>query len=1107
MSPAEFPAGSVAPWGPARSEEPIGSPCPGCGEINSESARFCQQCAEPLGGLPRVEPTSQVVGTVAAVVCGAFGDDDIERAQEVLDLSGGVLQELPESPNVIAAVFGPEPVGGDVPLRAVRAAADIVNAISQETAGADGGGPPPVRVGVGTCEVMEGDAEERTTGRVVGLAVRLERMAAPGEVILSEDVRRLVGNVVSVEPVDPRVELDANGSTGPLRLLGIGPPASGTPALSSVPLIGREQEREELREILDRAVAQRSGRLVGIVGEAGVGKTALVEESLRELEARSQARVLRVRCQPTQELGATWPLAEILEQAAGIDRGDTVEEARRKIEGVFEDAGDATAIEWMAGVIALPGANAVADETPRALSRVFSAIARSEPLVLWVDDADRVDPTFWHLLRRVAAGMQEVPLVVLSASRELPAAVEESGDLDVARLEPLAEKELGLLAEGLLGGGELDEGVQRLVVDTSEGNPFVAEHMLAMLVEEGLVQWEGGLFVPAVDLSAPPTPPGAEAVLRARLDWLSPEEQIVAGLAATVGETFPLDLVAELLPEEDRSTLTEHLEALVEKHLIRPEPARGAGESMSFRHSLVREAAARYVRDEARAEVHEHCAMWLEHAAGDRAPRYSEVIASHLVSAFEIQTRFGHADPDTRELGDRAAALLAEAASRAGQVGDERGASLLFDRASSLLPHTEPGRSDLLLRSALALATLGDHRVNAVLAEVASSARASGARGAEWRAKVLSARLGLSAAFSLDALERAHSMVDEAIEAFEELGDETGLSSAWSLRGSVYLRWGNLARFAEAAERAAEHARRAGMAREEIECLRDLVWATLIGPLPVAEAIRRCEAIRERVQAASPAEQDAEGVLAVLQARRGRFEEARRLTSRALAALEDLGLEEETAVCLHRSGLVEALAGEHDAAERAFRRALGLTQRTGREQIRARAAASLAHVTGERGNPEEALELTALSERTAASEDFPTQVGWRTARAKALARLGRFAEAEALARIAVRLAEQTDALPTRGEALLDLAQVRGLVGRASEALSLAARALWGFDRRGAVAQAEAARGLIERLGAPGPMGGQRPTAGDPVDLPQAPAEPGPGGSPRSLQDDQGAADG
>ncbi len=1077
MSPVEPSTGSVAPWVPTERETRTAA-CPKCGEHNATAARYCQACAEPLGGL-RLEQDARVVGVESAVVCEFFGPDQTQRAQEVLENAGGVLRELVESPNLVGATFGPEPVGGDGPLRAVLAAAELA------------GDLPDGKIGVGSGQVFEGDAEWRSTDRVIGLAIRLVALAASGEVILAEDLAALVGDVVHVEPVHPQTEDGADGPTGPVRLRGVAEPAFVLPELSAIALVGRDRERAELQGILDRAVAERSGRLVGIVGEAGVGKTALVEDSLRALEARSEVRVLRVRCRSALEPDATWPLAEIVERAAGIDEWNAVEDARNKIEALLGDPEDAASIAWAASVLALPDARTSPDETSRAFGRVLASVAQGAPLVLWIDDADAVDPTFWRLLRVVAASMKEIPLVALCAARELPDPVEESGDLDIARLEPLAARELRSLTEALLGGNELDEDVQRLVAQTSGGNPFVAEHLLAMLLEEGLVRWEDGCFGPTVDLSAPPTPPGAEAVLRARLDWLSPEEQIVVGLSATIGERVPVALLRELLPEGDRSSLSERLDALVGGRLIHLDSP--DGEWLTFGHALVREAAERYVRDEARAEVLEHVGGWREANAGERGPRHGEVIASYLESALEIHARLGRTDPASRGLGERAATLLEDAAARAEQVGDERGAFRLLDRASLLVPGNFARRADLLFRSAVALAALGDHRADDVLAEVATMARATGARGSEWRAKVLLADRQLRTSSGLDALERAQTTVDMAIEAFEELDDGRGLAWAWSLRASIYLRWGNIARFAEAAELAVEHAGRAGMAREEIEGLRSLAWAILIGPLPVADAVARCEAIRERVRGTSPAEQEVEGVLAVLQARRGRFDEARELASAALVSLHELRMHEEAAVCLHRSGVVDALAGDLAASERAFRQVLELASSSGGQRTRAQAAASLAHVAVEQGNAEEALELAALSERAAASDDLPTQVEWRTARARAFAALGRFPEAESLARIAVRLAEQTDAAPVRGEALLSLALVRGLAGRANEALSLARRALRGFDRRGAEAQAAMARDVLDRFDVREarlePITGPTPVIEEPVGLPEAPAEP------------------
>ncbi len=1149
----------ATPWDPAPREEDAVPACPRCGERNSETARFCQQCgtslveeASPLRPAPRADRTATAVACEVSRVTSSWGEpetgsyqwaeDALGTVRSILERHGGTLEDLPESPNTVVAVFGP--AEGDGTLRAVEAAAEIRAAVPADEPGS-GEAAVAVRTGVGACEVEDGDPRDRSTGRAVDLAVRLQRMAAPGEVILAEDVHRIVGDAASVEPVDRRARLDGDEPVGPLRLLSVAPEPTALRHLAEAPLVGRDRERALLREAFQRTVSHRTCGLLAVVGDPGVGKTALVEDLLRALEQDGAARVLRVRCRPTSEGGASWPLADLVEQAAGIDDRDPADEARRRIGALFQmeevdpvepveaveaveavdeaepveateeveqvhevwatpeaprkdeelepaegepqrverpggiedaehdeantEAGSAPITGWLARAVGLSGGAPVPEETPWAVRRLLETLARQGPLAVSVDDADRAGPGLWRLLRDVAARTRGVPVLVLcTGARELPGARpgwEASDAVTVVPLEPLAEEDVESLVEHLLGGGDVDPDVRAVVAAAALGNPFVAGQVLAGLVEQDLLRWDRGRWAAAADLSSHPMPSGVEPLLEARLQALALEERAVVGLAAVVGETFPWDPMSELLPGDARDAVRDHLDALVRKGLIRPERSDPSGEAFAFRHPSIRDAAARSVPDEARAEVHERYARWLEQAAGDRLPRHAEVIGSHLASASRLWTTLGRGDEHARELSGRSASLLEMAAGGAADLGNERGAFLLFDRASSLVPSDDPRRSELLLQAALAVAGLGEFRPDAVLSEAAAAARASGDRGAEWRAKVLSAILGARSAPDLETAERARATADKAIEAFRELEDDRGLAWAWSLRGLAHRRWGHTAAFARAAERVAAHASAAGMRREEQAALRDLAWACLHGPFHVDEGVRRCEEILERVRGERPAEQEVAGVLALLAARRGRFDEARRLASRAVNALEEAGLAEEQATGLHRSGLIEALADEHEAAVRAMRGALDLADRLGAEAIRAQVAASLAHLVGARGRAEEALELTQLAERAAAPDDMVAQVGWRTARAKALARLEREGEADATARRAVRMAEQTDSAMLRAEALLDLAEVLHLAGRTNEALPFARRSLRTFDRGGADAPASRARALLARLSA------------------------------------------
>jgi tetratricopeptide (TPR) repeat protein len=224
--------------------------------------------------------------------------------------------------------------------------------------------------------------------------------------------------------------------------------------------------------------------------------------------------------------------------------------------------------------------------------------------------------------------------------------------------------------------------------------------------------------------------------------------------------------------------------------------------------------------------------------------------------------------------------------------------------------------------------------------------------------------------------------------------------------------------------------------------------------MPVEHAIVRCEGLRADAAGHPLAEQDLAGVLSVLLARRGRFDEARELIGNAIATIERLVADADLAVALHRAGVIGWLAGEFDAAEPPIQRALAAASHARDDRLRATIAASWANlVLATEDRVEEAMALADVAE-TWATE--PTAlVGCRTARARALVRLGDVQRADKLGREAVSLAEQTDSTDLRANALLHLAEVLRLSGRPNEAQPFVRRAFRLLDRKGASAQAAA----------------------------------------------------
>ena len=329
----------------------------------------------------------------------------------------------------------------------------------------------------------------------------------------------------------------------------------------------------------------------------------------------------------------------------------------------------------------------------------------------------------------------------------------------------------------------------------------------------------------------------------------------------------------------------------------------------------------------------------------------------------------------------------------------------------------------------------------------------------EARAQVIRLRLRLLT--DPEVTEEVVRQAEPLIETFEEAGDDRLLAKAWEL-----LAWApwfrcRAAATVDALERAIEHARRAGDARTEAQSLNLSIGAAFFGPMPAPDAIRLCEEIL-----ADPVQQQrnrasALRALAGLKAMVGAFDEARELVDAHKAIVQELGLRVTAAAAAETYGIVEMLAGDAGAAERELASGYGLLEEIGETQNFPDLAAKLADALYVQGRDDQALELSKVSEAATAPDDRSAGVQWRAVRAKLLARSGEPAAAEALAREAVALADETDFTVLRADAFMDLAEVLRTAGRANESASFVAQALELYEQKGNVVAAGRARRILD----------------------------------------------
>jgi len=380
----------------------------------------------------------------------------------------------------------------------------------------------------------------------------------------------------------------------------------------------------------------------------------------------------------------------------------------------------------------------------------------------------------------------------------------------------------------------------------------------------------------------------------------------------------------------------------------------------------------------------------------------------------------------------------------------------LLERAVALASGDMRRRAELLPVLGAALIEAGRLiDADAVLADATLAADTSGDESAAARALTQRQFLRLHRGESSGTAE-ASAVVERVIPVFEAAGDERGLCSALRLRG-----WHNwIEARAEAAaaawEEAAEHARRGGLEHERIDLFGWLASSLFFGPTPAVTAIERCEAIRAEVGDNLVAVATVLEPLAGLHAMEGRFDEARALLETSDATFDELGLSLNSAVS-HHAAVVEMLAGDPAAAERCLRKGFDALEEMGDRAVLSTTAAFLGETLIAQERDDEAERFAGLSAELAVEDDIITQAIWRGVQASVLARRGGLAEAERMARQAVSLAERTDFLNHRADALVVLGGVLAQQERPEAAHDARAGALSLYEQKGNLIAAERIR--------------------------------------------------
>lgn len=506
--------------------------------------------------------------------------------------------------DAILAFFGAPIAHEDDPQRAVLAGLAIVDGIQgfrdeiQRQYGMDFN----VRVGINTGLVVVGAVgsdlrmEYTAMGDAINLAARMEQTAAPGSVQIAHDTYRLVAPVFDVadlggievkgktEPVQAYRVLGQKAAPGQLR---------GIAGLSS-PLVGRGQELAALMQVIDGALAGRGG-IVGIIGEAGLGKSRLVAEAKEQTLARAAGRPL------------TWIEARSLSYSTNMAHHLSIDVLRGLL-GLLPDTPDEEALavlhraattrlgdgavevypffghllglkmdDEMAARVKYLDGPALQARYIAAFKQFLRALAQTGPVVIVCEDIHWADPSSVELGLHILSVAAEAPVVTILVSRmetsapgwRLFSQMPAIPGVTALRLNlaPLSTSESAQLVNNLLAGpsGQLAAGqgrpqaamlpapVQQLILAKAEGNPFFVEEVIRMLIDRGQLARSEGEWTVTGDIQTLDIPDTLQGVLAARIDRLPEEARYVLQIASVIGRKFYVNILAAVL-QEDRPT-------------------------------------------------------------------------------------------------------------------------------------------------------------------------------------------------------------------------------------------------------------------------------------------------------------------------------------------------------------------------------------------------------------------------------------------------------------------------------------------------------------------------------------------------------------------------
>lgn len=610
-------------------------------------------------------------------------------ARSFIERYGGAIEKF--IGDAVMAVWGTPVANEDDAERAVRAALDLVEAVAG--LGQEVRAPAlTARAAVLTGEAavnLGAQGQGMVAGDLVNTASRVQSAAEPGSVLVGESTRRASEAAIAYEDAGLH---ELKGKEEPVQLYRALRVVAGRGGLMKSeglepPFVGRDRELKLVKDLFHACVEDGKAHLVQVTGIAGIGKSRLTWEFFKYMDGLQKVFFWhRGRCLSYGEGVTYWALAEMVRGRADIlegeDRSSALTKLHEAVERYVPDPEDRRFVEPRLALLLSLEDRQVPDKADlfAGWRLFFERLAEQDPVLMVFEDMQWADPSLVEFLDYLLDWSRNHALFVMTLARPEALGATLAGSKRNATsifLEPLAPAAMQKLLGGFVPG--LSADLADKILDRAEGVPLYAVETVRMLLDRGLLVQEGAVYRPAGTIESLEIPETLHSLIAARLDGLAPEERRLLQDASVLGKTFTIEGLAALT-DTPAAQVDAVLSALVRKEVLSlvadpRSPERG---QYGFLQDLVRNVAYETLPKRERKAKHLAVAAYLEGAGYEE--EIAEVLASHYLDAYK---EVPQAD-DAHAIKERARLMLVRAGERASSLAASEEAVRHFEHALDL---------------------------------------------------------------------------------------------------------------------------------------------------------------------------------------------------------------------------------------------------------------------------------------------------------------------------------------------------------------------------------------------------------------------------------------